>query len=119
MMDYDYTHHSLLQYYQYSYFYLFLIFQVQKNVSTQNKQLDSDNALFCRNGPFSTIFFICLVLFIHLVQFKKRVLKPTRRSFAFYLLGYLSLVITPSVFFFNVYFLVSFFFCFIFCKLCG
>ena len=79
----------------------FLFFQVQKYVSTQNKQLDSENVLFCRNGHLSTILFICLVLFIYLVQFRKRVLKPSRRIFAFYLLGYLSLVITPSVFFYT------------------
>ena len=45
-MDYDYTHHRLLEYYQYSSFYLFLIFQVQKYVGTQNKQLNSDLYFF-------------------------------------------------------------------------
>ena len=74
MMDYDYTHHSLLQYYQYSNFYLLLNFLfLRKYVSTFNKQLNSENVLFCRDGHLSTILFICLVLFIYLVQFRKRV----------------------------------------------
>ena len=55
---------------------MFLFFQVQKYISTQNKQLDSENVLFCRNGHLSNIVFICLVLFIYLVQFRRRVLNP-------------------------------------------
>ena len=102
-MDYNYTFHSLLQYYQHLYFCSFLFFEVQKYVSTKNKQLDNENVIFCRNGPFSTILFTCLVLFIDLVQFRKRVLKPSRRIFAFYLLGYISLVITPSLIFERIF----------------
>ena len=44
-MNYDYTNYSLLQYYQYSQFYLFIIFQVRKYVSTQNKQLNNENVI--------------------------------------------------------------------------
>ena len=73
---------------------------LRKYVSTLSKQLNSENVLFCRNGHLSTILYICLLLFIYLVQFRKRILNPSRRIFAFYLLGYLSLVITPSVIFY-------------------
>ena len=72
-MDYDHTNYSLIQYYQYSRLYLFLFFQVRKYVSTKNKQLDSEKVFIGRDGHLSTILFICLVLFIFLVQFEKRV----------------------------------------------
>ena len=51
MMDYDYTHYSLLQYYQYSQLYLLINFSfLRKYVSKLNKQLNSENVLFCRDG---------------------------------------------------------------------
>ena len=62
--------------------FLFFLF-LRKYVSTLNKQLYSENVLFCCDGHLPTILFLCLVF----GTIQKACLKPSRRIFAFYLQG--------------------------------
>ena len=53
---------------------------------------------------FSGYNYLYLSSFVHLFgTIQEAYLKPSRRTFAFYLLGYLLLVITPSVVFIRIF----------------
>ena len=76
---------------------------MRKYVSKLNKQLNSKNVLFLSWWTLvhNSFHFSIIVYLFGTTQ--EACLTPSRRTFAFYLLGYLLLVITPSVAFIGIF----------------
>ena len=75
--------------------YIFILFYFKVRKYTKQK-LNIDNLYFVVTDTRTQFVFLFSIVYL-LGTVQEACFKPSRRIFAFYLLGYLSLVISPSV----------------------